>query len=95
MPETKRKIPLPNVGMVDGVDVPIKESTERWSEITLEDGAILRIKPNVMSVTRVEGHYDQEGNPMYALMSNQMMTVTNTPVHLRRPAAPAAGTKAN
>ncbi len=93
MPDMKRQVPLPNVGMVEGVDVPIREVTERWTEITLEDGTVLKIKPNVISVTRIDSHYDQEGNPFYALASNQVMTV-NVPAHLRKPAAPA-GTKAN
>jgi len=92
MPENKRKVTLPT-GIVEGMDVPIKESTERWSEITLEDGTTLRIKPNVMAVTRIDGQYDNEGNPMYALMSNQTMTVSNVPAHLRK--GSTGTTKAN
>lgn len=84
MPETKRKINLPH-GTFDGIDVPIKESTERWSEITLADGTILRIKPNVIWVTRIDGQYDPEGNPFYALNSGQTMTVVNVAAHLRKP----------
>lgn len=91
MPETRRKIPTPQ-GVLEGVDVAIKEATEKWSEVSLADGTILRIKPNVLSVTRVDGKFDSDGNPLYVLQSNQMMTVTNVPVHLRE--APA-GTKAN
>lgn len=91
MPETRRKIPTPQ-GMLEGVDIPIKEATERWSDVTLGDGSILRIKPNVLSVTRVDGKYDNEGNPLYVLQSNQIMTVTNVSAHLRQG---AGGTKAN
>lgn len=93
MPETRRKVQLPT-GIVEGIDVGIKESTERWSEVQLEDGTTLRIKPNVMVVTRIDGQYDPEGNPVYALTANQVMTVANVPAHLRKPAA-AAGVKAN
>jgi hypothetical protein len=92
MPETRRKVTLPNIGVVEGIDVPVKETTERWSEVVLADGTTLRLKPNVLTVTRVDGHYDNEGNPMYALQSGQIMTVTNVPAHLRKP---AGGTKAN
>ena len=91
MPESKRRVQTPQ-GVVEGIDVPIKEATEKWSEVTLADGTILRIKPNVLTVTRVDNQYDPEGNPMYVLMSSQMMTVTNVPAHLRKG---AAGTKAN
>ena len=96
MPETKRKVLLPPpMGLTEGVDVPVKEATERWSEITLTDGTVLRVKPNVMHVTRIDGQYDAEGNPMYALFSNQVMTISNVPAHLRKPVVPAAGVKAN
>ncbi len=96
MPENKRKVMLPApVGMVEGVDVPVKESTERWSEIELTDGTVLRLKPNVMHVTRIDGQWDPDGNPMYALFSNQVMTVTNVAAHLRKPVVPPAGVKAN
>jgi hypothetical protein len=91
MPETKRKIQLPT-GVVEGVDVAIRDSHERWSEVELADGTTLRIKPNVVAVTRIDGQYDNDGNPTYALQSNQMMTVVNVPAHLRKP---AGGTKAN
>lgn len=91
MPETRRKVTLPN-GTFEGVDVSIKESTERWTEVQLEDGTTLRIKPNVVAVTRIDGQYDQDGNPMYALTANQTMTVANVPPHLRKS---PAGAKAN
>lgn len=92
MPETRRKIPTAQ-GVLEGVDVAISETTEKWSEVTLADGAILRIKPNVLSVTRIDGKYDNDGNPLYVLHSNQIMTVTNVATHLRQ--QPQAGTKAN
>lgn len=92
MPETKKKIQLPDGKMGEGFDVPIKESTERWSEIILEDGTTIRLKPNVLSVTRIEGQWDQNDNPMYAVFSNQMMTVVSTPAHLKKP---ASGGRAN
>lgn len=88
MAERKIKIPFPPAGgLVDGSDVPIKESNERWSEILLEDGTTIRLKPNVVSAVRIDGKYDPEGNPMYALKSNQVMVIANTPAHLKKDAA--------
>lgn len=84
MPEKRTKVPLPNGQTADGLEVTIKETTERWSEVTLEDGATLRLKPNVLSVVRIDGQYDPEGNPLYVLKSNQVMMVANVPAHLRR-----------
>lgn len=70
--------------MTEGSEVPVTESTERWSEIHLEDGSVIRVKPTVISAIRVDGMFDQEGNPVYALRSTQTMMVTSAPEHLRR-----------
>ena len=84
MPERKFKFDVPGHGLVDAVEVPVSESTERWSEIKLDDGTILRLKPVVLAAMRLEGQYDPEGNPMYSLKVNQIMTVGSAPEHLRK-----------
>lgn len=91
MPERKVKVPfpLPNSPLRDGVDVPIKESTDRWTETTLEDGTVIRIKPGIIEAVRIEGEYDPEGNPAYALKV-QPTTLLIAPEHLKRK-APANG----
>ena len=73
--------------MVDGNEVTITESTERWSELRLEDGTVLRVKPNVLSAIRLVGRFDNEGNPMYALRGGQNMAIVSTPEHLRKDAS--------
>lgn len=85
MAEKRTKVKLP-IGEFDGSEVPVKEVTERWSDVVLEDGSTIRIKPNVMKVIRVDGQYDPEGNPLYALQSSQIMMVSNAPAHLRKSA---------
>ncbi len=95
--ERKIKVAIQPGRVVDAFDVPIRESTERWTELTLEDGAVVRVKPMILGVARVEGQWDQEGNPIYALRGGpNMMTVVSVPENLRRPtgAGPAQG-KAN
>ena len=88
MPERKTRVPLAGPGgaitLVDAVDVVVSESTERWTEIHLEDGSTIRIKPVVLGAARIEGQYDNEGNPMYYLKVNQVMTVASSPDHLRK-----------
>jgi hypothetical protein len=74
--------------MAEGFDVPIIETIEKWSEIKLEDGAVLRIKPNVLSVIRVTDQYDPDGNPVYALRSSQVMTVVSAPERYRKGGKP-------
>ncbi len=69
------------------MEVPVKESTERWTEIELEDGSIIRLKTTVLSAIRIDGEWDPEGNPMYVLKAGQVMVVASTPDGLRKPQA--------
>lgn len=86
MPERKTKIQLPGIGTVDAVEVNVSEATERWTDIQLADGTTIRVKPVILSVLRIEGHYDPEGNPLYQVKANQIMTA-DAPEHLRKGAS--------
>ena len=83
MPEKKTKIQTPG-GLVDAFEVAVSESTERWTEVRLEDGSVLRLKPVVIGAARVDGQFDPEGNPVYTIKVNQIMTVASAPDHLRK-----------
>ncbi len=83
MPEKKTKVLLPTGAVADAVEVGVSDSTERWTDVTLEDGSTLRIKIVIMGAARIEGQYDQEGNPMYMVKANQVMAVS-APDHLRK-----------
>jgi hypothetical protein len=79
------KIPSPTTGkMVDGIEMDIDESTERWSEFTLPDGAVLRIKVSLISATRIDGEYDQDGNPTYVIRASPTMVVASAPDKLKK-----------
>ena len=80
--------------MADAVEVPVKESAERWTEIQLEDGTNIRTKSVVISVVRLEGQFDPDGNPMYQLRANQLMIV-ESPEHLKRGPQDAKGKTAH
>jgi len=90
MAEKKVKVPFPDptvaggIRMIDGSDVPIAESTDRWSELKLEDGTVMRVKPNILSAVRIDGQYDNEGNPAYAIKGNQIVSIVSTPDHLKQ-----------
>jgi len=89
--ERKVKIPMPpDNRMVEGFEVAITESTERWTEIKLEDGSVLRVKPSVLSAIRIAEQFDQDGNPMYVLKAQNAMIVSQAPEHLKRAAVEAA-----
>ena len=90
MPEKRVTVQLPNGGAADGFEVGVAEATERWTDIKLEDGSALRIKAVIIGAVRVEGQYDQEGNPLYMVKANQVMTVS-APDHLRKGASVVKG----
>jgi hypothetical protein len=81
--ERKTKV-LFNDQMVDGMEVPVEESTERWSEVKLEDGTIMRVKMIVISVVRINEQYDPQGNPMYLTNMAPTVAIVETPPQLRR-----------
>lgn len=74
----------PTGAIVDGFDVPVLESTERWTDVRLEDGSALRIKASILGAVRIQGQFDPEGNPMYALKSNVQMVISEVPERLKR-----------
>ena len=86
MAEKRVKIPFPTPvsPLADGSEVSVAESTEKWSEITLEDGTVIRIKPNVISAIRIDGQYDPEGNPMYGVKATHIVMIVSAPEHLRK-----------
>lgn len=83
--KTTIKLPTSDGSTVDveGVEIPISKTQEQWSEIELEDGSTIRLKPTIIKVIKIEGQFDQEGNPMYVAQSAQLMVV-NSPKGLRK-----------
>jgi hypothetical protein len=84
MAERPTKVTLPGGQVADAFEVPVEESIERWSELKLEDGSILRVKINVITVTRVQGMWDAQGNPFYAVNAAPVMAVVDAPENLRK-----------
>lgn len=80
----KVRVPLPNGQMVDGLDVPVFDSDEKWANITLEDGTVFRLKTIVSSAVRIEGQWDAEGNPLYFIKSSPAVAIVSVPDELRR-----------
>ncbi len=82
----ERRVQVPYMGkLVDGMDVPIETSTEKWSEITLEDGTIIRIKQSVATVLRLDGEWDAEGNPVYVVKSAPAIAIVHVEEDRRKP----------
>jgi hypothetical protein len=69
---------------VECIKVTIIESVERFSQIRLDDGTILNIKATPQEVSRVENRFDQSGNPIYVVKSNNIINVHSSPLTQER-----------
>ena len=68
---------------VEAVQIDVNQSNEKWNEYLLEDGTVLKMKLVLKKVLRVDGEYDQEGNPVYVMQSTNVTTV-NVPNPLKK-----------
>ena len=84
MPENKRRVRMASGDLVDGTIVDIVESTERFTDIKLEDGTTLRTKVAVAEVLRVDDQWDNDGNPMYVLKSQTLVVIAAAPDNLKK-----------
>ena len=72
---------------VQATPVEINQSSERWNEYLLEDGTVLKMKLVLKKVYKVEGEYDEEGNPVYVMQSTNV-TAVSSPKELKKPPPP-------
>ncbi len=80
----KMKVPMPDGTFADGTEIEVDETTERWSEVLLKDGARIRIKATVTSAGRADSGYDVQGNPIYLLNFQPVIAVVSVPDNLKR-----------
>lgn len=85
MAERRTKVMIQATGQeADGFDVPIEESSEKWSEFKLEDGTIFRIKATLINAVRLEGQFDPQGNPSYVMNITPVIAPIEIPERLRK-----------
>ncbi len=82
--DRKITIPGPDGKPLQGIDMEIEESSEKWSEMKLHDGTRLRVKTVVTQVVRIEGAWDPEGNPVYVVKTSPVISVLTAPDFLKR-----------
>jgi hypothetical protein len=61
-------------------DVPVVESEERFIQYKLEDGTVLKVKNVATSVLRVDNEYLPDGNPIYLVLANPVVSVVTSPL---------------
>jgi len=82
--ERKKKVKDATGQSVDGYVIPVEETTERFSDVKLEDGSVLKIKSSALEVIRMDEQWDDEGHPVYVVKSNTIIVVSESPQHLMR-----------
>ncbi len=68
---------------VDAAEVEFQTRKEDWNEYQLMDGTVIKMKLVVSEIFRIEGLYDEAGNPLYQIKSANM-PVVKSPDNLRR-----------
>ena len=61
---------------VQATPVDINHSSEKWNEYLLEDGTVLKMKLVLKKAFKVEGEYDEEGNPVYVMQSTNVTSIS-------------------
>ena len=83
MAERRKSMPGPTGELVEGVAVQVAESTEQFSDVSLADGTILRIKPIVTEALRLD-EWDQDGYPTYIIKSTTIISIVDSPDELMK-----------
>lgn len=82
----ERKSELPGAdGPVPVTEVGFRSSGENWNEYLLDDGTVFRIKLVVTDIYRVDGAYDDQGNPQYVAKSTNVAAVSASDDMRRKP----------
>ena len=80
----KVTVPLPTGGTAEGIEVQVEESSEKWSEFTLQDGTVSRAKVTLTSAVRVDTVYDPMGYPLYQTNLTPVLSIVSVPANLRK-----------
>ena len=82
--ERRKKVKDQDGNVVNGTVVDVAESTERFGQVKLEDGTIIRARLTVIEAIRLDNSWDSNGNPTYIVQSQNIVTVVDSPESLKR-----------
>ena len=68
---------------VDATEIEFQTRKEDWNEYQLMDGTVIKMKLVVSEIFRIDGMYDDVGNPVYQIKSTNVATV-KSPDNLRK-----------
>ena len=70
---------------VDATEVDFQTRREDWNEYQLMDGSVIKMKLVVSRIFRIDGQYDNEGNPVYQIKSTNVAAVTSPDALKKKP----------
>ncbi len=79
----RRKIATGPGQFHDAELIEVQQAQEQWNQYLLGDGTIVKLKVVVTEIWRLDGEYDNDGNPRYVIKSGNILVV-NAPDDLRR-----------
>jgi len=68
---------------VDATEIEFQTRKEDWNEYQLMDGTVIKMKLVVSEIFRIDGMYDDVGNPVYQIKSTNL-PVVRSPDDLKR-----------
>lgn len=63
---------------VEVTPIEVNQASEYWNQYLLDDGSVIKMKLVATKVLRVDNRYDTEGNPIYFVQSQNIMSVNST-----------------
>lgn len=73
----------PQFGEVEAVDLDFEAPEEDWRHYELEDGTELKVKTVVNKIYRFENVYNDVGNPIYEISTQNIVRATGVAEDLR------------
>lgn len=82
----KKKIRLgPGAPEMEGTVVPFQAVVENFNEYLLEDGTVVNMKVVVTEVVRIDDAYDDQGQPVYIINSQNVTSLLVREEMIHRP----------
>ncbi len=70
---------------VDATEIEFQTRKEDWNEYQLMDGSEIKMKLVVSVIFRIDGLYDDEGNPIYQIKSTNIAAVKSPDALKKKP----------
>ena len=80
-----KRVPDPDdpTRLTDGTVVKIVKAEEPFAYVHLDDGTIVSTKMTILEAIRIDGRWDQQGQPIYSFTQNVSLTVAAPPSLLK------------